>query len=180
MTKTKDIIIKLKEVRNERGLSLTDIMNIMDEKGQYPVSKSTISRVFAEGSEDNVFKYEETLRPIYDALLDIETIEDDDDMDVRAYKSLLKYKIERIEELEQQIERLEMELNKEKLKRHEMLDAEREIYNRRVDFLKSQIVLKDERIDKLMDALFEKDSAYNKLLNQYLSFPYSHIREVKK
>ena len=168
MTKTRDIIIKLKEVRDERGLSLTDIMNIMDEKGQYPVSKSTISRVFAEGSEDNVFKYEETLRPIADALLDIETIEEDDDMDIRAYKSLLQYKINRIEELEAQIEKLEHDLAKEKVKYHEKLDKERKVFDDRLDFLKDQISVKDKRMDQLMEAVFKKDLQYNELLSHVL------------
>lgn len=51
MTKTKDLIIKLKRVKEERGLSLTDIANIMEEKGHYPLAKSTLSRVFSDGSE---------------------------------------------------------------------------------------------------------------------------------
>lgn len=168
MTKTRDIIIKLKEVREEKGLSLTDIMNILEEKGQFPVSKSTISRVFAEGSEDNIFKYEETLRPIANALLDIDTIEDDDDMDIRAYKSLLQYKIQRIEELEQHIEKLEHDLSKEKIKYHEKLDKERKIFDSRIDFLKDQISLKDKRMDQLMEAVFKKDLQYNELLDKVL------------
>ena len=109
MTNTKDIIIELKEVRESKNLSYTDIMRKMEENGDY-ISKSTLSRVFAEGSEDLSFKYEETIRPIANALLDMETIEDSDDMDVRAMKSLLKYKIQRIEELEDQIDKLQAAL----------------------------------------------------------------------
>ena len=92
MTNTRDIIIKLKEVRQEKGLSFGDILTLMENNGDY-LSKSTLSRVFAEGSEDGSFKYEETIRPIANALLDIETIEDTDNMDVQAMKSLLKYKV---------------------------------------------------------------------------------------
>lgn len=54
MTNTKDIIIKLKEVRDERGLSYNDILSLMEKNGDY-LAKSTISRVFGEGSEDPVF-----------------------------------------------------------------------------------------------------------------------------
>ena len=50
MTNTKDIIVKLKEVRDEKGLSYTDILDLMEKNGDY-LSKSTLSRVFAEGSE---------------------------------------------------------------------------------------------------------------------------------
>lgn len=93
MTNTKDIIIKLKEVREEKNLSYNDILVLMEKNNDY-LSKSTISRVFSDGSEELSFRYEETIRPIAKALLDIETIEDDDDMDIQAMKSLLKYKIQ--------------------------------------------------------------------------------------
>ena len=115
MTNTKDLIIKLKEVREEKNYSYNDIMSLMEKNGDY-LAKSTLSRVFADGSEEMSFRYEETIRPIAKALLDIENIEDDDDMDIRAMKSLLKYKIQRIEELEQKIKELETALDKQKIK----------------------------------------------------------------
>lgn len=94
MTYTKDIIVKLKAVREEKGLSYSDILDLMEKNGDY-LAKSTLSRVFAEGSEEQSFKYEETIRPIAKALLDIETIEDTDDLDTQAMKILLTYKIKR-------------------------------------------------------------------------------------
>ena len=44
MTNTKDIIIKLKEVRIEKGLSYGDILELMENNGDY-VSKSTLSKL---------------------------------------------------------------------------------------------------------------------------------------
>lgn len=170
MTNTKDIIIKLKEVREEKNLSYTDILNLMEKNGDF-VSKSTLSRVFAEGSEELSFKYEETIRPIANALLDIETIEETDNMDVQAMKSLLKYKIQRIEELEKQVKNLEVALDKEKIKYHEKLDAEREQYFRRIDFLKDQVALKDKRMDLLLEAVFQKDKQQKELLEKILQCP---------
>lgn len=170
MTNTKDIIIKLKEVREQKGLSYTDILNLMEKNNDF-VSKSTLSRVFAEGSEELSFKYEETIRPIANALLDIENIEADDDMDVQAMKSLLKYKIQRIEELEEQIRELKAALTNEKLKYHEKLDAEREQYFKRIDFLKEQVSLKDKRMDLLLEAVFQKDVQHKELLELILSCP---------
>lgn len=158
MTNSKDVILKLKEVREEKGLSYNDILDLMEKNGEY-LSKSTLSRVFAEGSEEIKFRYEDTIRPIANALLDIETIEETDGMDIRAMKSLLKYKIERIEELERQVEHLEAALNKEKLKYHEKLDKEREQSRRSIEFLKEQISLKDKRMDQLLDAVFSKNEA---------------------
>ena len=168
MTNTKDIILKLKEVREEKKLSFQDIMRLMEQNGAY-TSKSTLSRVFSDGSEDLHFKYEETIRPIANALLDMETIEEDDPTDIQAMKSLLKYKIDRITELERHVARLEAERDKEQIKHHEKLDRERERFNRSIDFLKHQIELKDERIDKLMESSIRKEEQTNNILEQLLT-----------
>lgn len=164
MTNTKDLIIKLKEVREEKGLSFNDILDLMEKNGNY-LAKSTLSRVFADGSEEWNFKYEETIRPIANALLDIETEEETDDLDTKALKALLKFKIERIEELEHQIEHLENALDKEKIKSHERLDTERERFNRSIDFLKEQIAYKDKRMDMLLDSVFKKDEQHKEMLD---------------
>lgn len=166
MTNTKDIIKKLKEVRSEKQLSFQDILDMMEENGDYS-SKSTLSRVFAEGSEEKHFKYEETIRPIANVLLDMETIEDDDTTDVQAMKTILKYKISRIEELERQVEKLETQLDKEQLKYHQKLEKERDRFNRSVEFLKNQINLKDKRMDLLLESVFDKDKQHKELLEQF-------------
>lgn len=163
MTNTKEIILKLKEVREEKGLSYGDILDVMEKQGDF-VSKSTLSRVFAEGSEECSFKYEETIRPIAKALLDIETIEDTDDMDVQAMKTLLKYKMQLIEDLEQKVETLNNDLAKEKLKYHEKIDKERDNFQKSLNFCREQIDLKDKRIDQLLETNI-------KLLNQLLVCP---------
>ena len=167
MTNTKDIIIKLKEVREEKGLSYNDILSLLEKNNEY-LAKSTIARVFGEGSEDLSFRYEETIRPIANALLDIENFEETDDLDTKAMKSLLKYKIERIEELERQVGQLESALDKEKIRYHEKLDAEREIFNQRIDFLKEQVAYKDKRMDMLLEAVFEKDKTHKEMLEKLL------------
>jgi chromosome segregation ATPase len=170
MTNTKDIIIKLKEVREEKGLSYGDILELMERNGDY-LAKSTLSRVFGEGSEGSSFDYENTIRPIAKALLDIETIEDTDNMDVQAMKSLLKYKIQRIEELEKSLADLNAALDHEKVKYHEKLDKEREQHQKSIEFLKNQIDLKDKRMDQLLNAVFEKDNQHKELLELILSCP---------
>ena len=178
MTNTKEIILKLKEVREEKGLSYGDILELMEKNNDF-LSKSTISRVFSEGSENLSFRYEETIRPIAKALLDIETIEDDDDVDVQAMKSLLQYKIKRIEDLEQQIEQLEADFDKERLKFHEKMEHEREQWSKSIDFLKNQVSLKDQRIDCLLDAVQVKDAKLDELMNLILSCPCRKAHEGK-
>lgn len=149
MNNSKELILKLKAVKEEKGLSLNNIVELVEKNGDV-ISRSSIQRVFADGSEDTTFRYDETIRPIAKALLDIENIEEDDTLDTQTMKTLLKYKIDRINELEQL-------LDKEKIKSHEKLDKEREQSRRSIEFLKKQIELKDKRIDVLMDAVFRKE-----------------------
>lgn len=157
MNKTKDLIIKLKAVKEEKGLSLNKIADLVEANGDF-ISRSSIQRVFADGSEESSFRYEDTIRPIAKALLDIETIEEDDSLDTATLKALLKYKIQRIEDLENQLEHLQAALDNEKLKRHEKVDDIRKEYERKIDFLKDQITLKDKRMDLLLDALLRKEN----------------------
>ena len=159
MTNTQDIIIRLKEVRKEKELSYGDILEMMEKNGDF-VSKSTLSKLFADGSEEHPekFRYENTLRPIANAILDMENIEDTDDMDIQALKAILKYKIERIKELE-------TTLDHEKLKHHEKIEKEREQFQKSLTFCREQIALKDKRIDQLMDANMD-------LTRHFLNCPY--------
>ena len=161
MTDTSEIILKLKEIREEKGLSYGDILNLLEKNGDF-LSKSTLSRVFQEGSENLSFRYEETIRPIAKALLDIETIEADDNLDVQAMKTLLQYKIQRIEELEWQLEQINALFDKK-------LEQERIVWTKDIDFLKEQICFKDQQINLLMRSVQEKDSRNNELLKIILS-----------
>ena len=129
-----------------------ELRNLVEEQGG-SISKTTLSKIFSDGSEDMCFSYENTLRPIANALLDIENIEEDDDVDAQAMKSLLKYKIQRIKELENQVEKLKIELDREKLSYYEKLEKEQEQSRRSIDFLKEQISLKDKRMDFLFDTV---------------------------
>lgn len=156
MIDTRDVILALKQVKDEKNLSLDKILALMNEKGEF-VSKTTLARVFREGSEDEIFRYEATLRPIANALLDMEEIEDGDDIDTQAYKSILKLKKDLIVELT-------AELNKEKDKYHEKLERQTAHFQKSIDFLNNQIALKDKRIDQLMDA-------NNTLMKQLLTCP---------
>lgn len=169
MTNSRDVILKLKEVREEKGFSYSDILDLMEKNGDF-LSKSTLSRVFADGSEDIKFRYEDTIRPIANALLDIETIEEDDELDVKAMKSLLKLKMNRIEELERQIE-------KDKNKFHDKLEKEREHFKNSLDFLREQLAYKDKRMDEFMDSMKEKDKQLAGLMDHIMNCPYRKKNE---
>ena len=167
MTNSRDLILKLKEVKEEKGLSYSDIMDLMEKNNDY-LSKATLSRVFAEGSEEIKFRYEDTLRPIANALLDMENIEDEDDVTVQGLKTVLKYKIQIIEEQEKQILLLKSELDKQKIKAAEKLDKERQDFQKSIEFLKEQVSLKDKRMDLLLNAVSEKDTLHKEMLEKIL------------
>ena len=164
MTNSRDLILKLKEVKERDHLSLSEIEARTERNGEH-VSKTTISRVFSEGSEDVIFKFEATLKPIANAILDIDTIEEDDDLDTQALKFMLQYKAEKIRELE-------AALDHEKVKHHEKLEKERDQSRRSIEFLKEQIQFKDKRIDFLLDAVFEKDKQWRDLFDKVMKCPY--------
>lgn len=154
MTNPRDVIISLKKVRAEKGLSYAKILSLMEENGDY-LSPSTLSRVFADGSEEpenaKKFRYEDTLRPIAKVLLDIETIEANDSPETKAIKEILKHKMDLLEAANKENEKLKESLEAEKLKYHEKLEKETVKFQRSLDFATHQIALKDKRIDQLME-----------------------------
>ena len=135
--KIADIISKLKRVREENGLSYQKIVELVEKNGDY-VSLSTVKRVFEDGSEAYGFQFENTLKPIANAVLGIYSETDIvSASEIDALKAVIAYKSDRITELEAHLERTE------------------ESYHRRLDFLKEQISLKDTRIDR-RDAMIER------------------------
>jgi len=148
----RDLILQLKQYREEHGFSLKRIVDIVCEYAEQNntddyVSLSTVKRVFRDGSEnEDSFNFDLTIRPIAAALLGAESVSPkahDKELSI----SLLRYKNERIQQLEKQ------------------LAEERENANRRVEFLKEQIAIKDgylqkkdELITKLIEAALQHKS----------------------
>ena len=158
MIDTREIILKLKQAKAEKNLSNNDIVDLTN----HYVSLSSVQRVFADGSENSSFRYEDTIRPLVKALLDMDTIEDSDDMDTKALKSLLKLKIQRIEELENQ-------LKESKIKNHEKIEKERVQYERHIKLLEEQIATKDRRMEEMKVRFDRKDEQYTELVNRLLN-----------
>lgn len=196
MTNSKDVIIALKRVREEKNFSYSDIIRLMEENGDIPVSTATLSRIFSDGSEDKYFSYETTLRPLANVLLDVDTMEETDTDDVKGLKALLQYKKRIIEDLEKKNKELELQLDREKLHRHEQIDEVREQSRKSINFLKNQISYKDERmnefserISRLLDRLEKKDDKIEQLMNELIalkdlkeaaqSCPYRKEKECK-
>lgn len=86
--KCSDIIRQLKQIREERGLSYQRIVDMVEESGGN-ISLSTVRRIFSEGSEDLNYRYEDTIKPLVVALLDL-NISQPKDKDA----SLLQHEVE--------------------------------------------------------------------------------------
>ena len=153
MINTKDVILALKKVKKDKKLSNEKIYQIVKEKDfATSVSLTTVNRVFKKGSEDIVFRYEATLRPIANALLDMEEYENTDDNEKKAIKSILILKQEIITELENKLKTVEPE----------------EHYIKSIEHLQRQLEYKDKRIDQLLDANDELRKELTKLTDRIL------------
>lgn len=164
MTDTKVLIAKLREVKEERGLSLNDIVEMTGKA----VSKSTLQKLFAEDADATTFRYETTIKPVANVLLDIDTLEEDDTDNVQAMKLLLKYKSKRIDELEREIARLSASLDHEKVKRHEAIDEERRRFEGQEVLYREQLAYKDKRMDSFIEAMFKKDEQIREMMEKIL------------
>lgn len=170
---TKQIILSLKRVRDEKGLSIDKILSLMEDKDpNNMVSRTTVARVFADGSEDSptAFRYDTTLKPIANALLDAD--EDEDSVDKLAYKSILKYKSDLLADFEHQNRELKEELRTiketERDKYTKRLEKETTHFSNSMAFITKQIQLKDDRIDTLLKMNNELMATNNKLLQQLM------------
>jgi len=169
MTDTKQLLRQLKEVKQAKNLSLDQILKMIEDNGEY-VSKATLSRVFSDNADDMDFRYDTTLRPICDALLDIDNLEVDDSADVKAYKAILKLKKDIILEMKD-------EIDAEKVNYAEKLEEETASFQRSIAFMSNQITLKDQRIDALMSMNTELMQTNNRLLTQIMNCPLRNNEE---
>ena len=143
-----NIIEKLREAKEVKGLSYQDITDITEENGEY-VSVSSVKRVFAKNSDISNFRYNQTIRPIVRAVLglDEETAEPTDDPNqpeeyyttIEAMKAVLEFKHQQLMESTKEIERLK-----------EALQAANEAHQRAIDTLATDSRAK---IDHLKDQI---------------------------
>lgn len=147
-------IKRLKEIKEEQGLSVSQIMSKMAEKG-YPVSESTLKRVFAPGSEKMSFRYQESIAPVAEVLFEEygDTGATDDAAELRKIiadrdKTIenLMIKIEEQEKSAQQFQRMCTE-------RRTLLESHISDLQAEVELLRSQIEKKDGMFERIMSRL---------------------------
>lgn len=149
----KDIVLRLKAVREKEKLSITDIMSRLEAAGEN-VSESAVRRVFRDNSETDLgFTYQKVLKPIADVLLAEEEESASDPALLEkneALHAIIREKNRTIEMLQDKVDKLT-----------EQMDAFRKEYDLRLRFLRDQIELKDKRMD-------EKDEIIHRLMDKCL------------
>ena len=146
-------IRRLKEIKSEQGLSVPKIMNLMEERGQF-VSESTIKRVFADGSEEQSFRYQDSIAPIADVLLDIygdtSSLDDAESLRhiIREKNKLIEFLMIKLDEQEAAFE-----------SRKSMYEERKSIYDRNIARLENQIERKDDLIERLLNTYLPTNSA---------------------
>lgn len=138
-------IHRLKQIKEEQGLTVAKIIDLMEERGQY-VSETTIKRVFAEGSEEQNFRYQDSIAPIADVLLDIYG-EDSSVDDAESLRRIISEKNKLIEFLMMKLDEKEQEFGK----RIELYEERKSLYEKSIERFEIQIARKDELIERLLD-----------------------------
>lgn len=147
--KTREVIKQLKKVREDRGLSLQRIVDMLEEKGT-PVSMTTVRRVFEAGSEDRNFRYEDSIKPVADLLLEIHgdaAPSGPDAAELEALRALVRYKNSYIAELERDAAKTENKIQAVKDESQRKIEFLREQINVKDDERKANVKLLDERRD---------------------------------
>ena len=138
-------IHRIKQIKTEQGLSIPKIMDLMEERGQY-VSEATIKRVFADGSEEQNFRYQDSIAPIADVLLDI--YGDTSNLnDVESLRSIIREKNKLIEFLMLKLDEKETEFEK----RLALCEERRMLYEKSIERFETQIAMKDKLIERFLN-----------------------------
>lgn len=155
-----ELIIDIKNAIAEKGIGQTELIKLMEEHG-HPIAKTTVQRLYKDGSEVNdSFRYKDTLQPLAELLFDDYTFIDP--VEFARLQSEIKVKDEAIITLNNHIDSL---INQIEQIRSE--DA------RQIEFLHKQIALKDNRMDskdvliqRVMDRNDRKDQSIAELMEE--------------
>ena len=138
-------IHRLKKIKAEQGLSIPKIMDLMEERGQF-VSEATIKRVFADGSEDQNFRYQDSIAPIADVLLDMygdsSNLDDSDSLRqiIREKNKFIEFLMMKLDEKEADFER-----------QRSLYEERKSLYEKSIERFETQIARKDELIERLLN-----------------------------
>ena len=145
----KSTVERLRSVKKEHGLTLSQISDMLDKKG-YFLSEATVKRVFSENHDPLSFRYRDTIAPLADVLLDLYTDKSNSE-DICALKAMIHDKNKMIDMLIIKNE----EQKKDFEKRITHLQKQIESLEKHLDFRERVITRKDEVIEKLINKMVE-------------------------
>ena len=139
-------IRRLKEIKSEQGLSISQIMDMLEKAGQF-VSEPTLKKIFSEGSEELNFRYQDTIMPVADVLLDKYGDKSGLD-DAESLRQIIREKNKYIEMI-----LFKLEEQQEAYAREKALYEERKtMYERTIERFERQIERKDRMIEQIMSS----------------------------
>lgn len=148
-------IKRLKQIKQEQGLSISQIMEIMEKHGKY-VSEATMKKIFADGSEEKPFRYQDSIAPVADVLLDIYGDTSGLD-DVESLRQIIREKNKLIELFVIKIE----ELGEEAKAREKLYEDRKSAFEKTIESLELQVHRLHEQVDR-------KDIMLERLVNTLL------------
>lgn len=140
---------RLRKVKKDNGLTVSGIMDMLEKKN-YFISEATLKRVFSENNDPKSFKYQSTLAPLADVLLDM-YIDDSGIEDVSALKTMIHDKNEMISILVVKNEEIRADYEK----RIAHLQKQLATMEEHLLFREKQIDKKDEIISKLLSKVVD-------------------------
>lgn len=147
---TKDLVLRLRAIRDELGLSIADIQERL-EAANTPLAESTIRRVFDHDMDSiSGFNYDATLMPLSDLLLPKGDVSDSalSASRIDGLLAVIEIKNEMIESITKQFQEAKAAYENERRQVAETQAQRCKKCEEDVSFLKKQISLKDERMDK--------------------------------
>lgn len=159
-TLKKDTVERLRKVKKEQGLTVTNVLEMLENKGYY-LSEATVKRVFSENADPNSFKYRDTITPLADVLLDFYCDQSGTE-EVEALKAMIRDKNMTISILIAKNEEIRADFDK----RIAHLQKQIERLEKNLDFREGVVSRKDDVIESLLNKLEHKDDIIEKLLTE--------------
>lgn len=141
-----DTVGRLRRVKKDNGLTISQIMDMLEKRNCY-ISETTIKRLFSENNDPSSFKYQSTIAPLADVLLDIYNDESGSE-DVSALKAMIHDKNEMISILAVKNEEIRAD------------------YEKRIIHLQKQIAMLEEHLLFREKQIDKKDDIISKLLSK--------------
>lgn len=158
----RNTITRLKSVKKEQGLTIPQIMNMLEQSGEF-VSEATVKKIFQDGSEEKNFRYQDSVAPLANVLLD-EYGADGNSDDLEGLRQIIREKNRMIESL-----MIKLEEQKDIYAKRDAMYKERQgIYEHHIARIEAEIDRLNEHLSGCERRIERKDIVLERLLNAYL------------